>query len=148
MNISREISICLPCDIQKKIWKIYTQKYIFPELQQSSLLQRIIQRNDAFQSCMTTIINFVDKASTIAAVSNDYFNISMDVLEDRILDDDWFPWDSSRYSLQTIMFAKQYIYCPQLLKMEIQTNLLCELKENEQIYSLASNLAMLTKMLL
>jgi hypothetical protein len=139
--------MCLPCDVQRKIWQKYTQQYIFTELLQSCLLQSITQKHDAFQACMTAIIKFVEKARSVNAVSNDYFKISIDVLEDRILDDEWFPWDSARMSLQTITFTKQYISHPELLKIEIETNLLRELKNDDQIYILTSNLAMLTKML-
>ncbi len=114
---------------------------------QSCLLQRITEGHDAFQACMTSIINFVDKARTVNAGSNDYFKISIDVLEDRILDDDWFPWDSSRASLQILTCTKQYISHPELLKIEIETNLLRELKNDDQIHILTSNLVMLTKML-
>lgn len=146
MNISQAMSLCLPCDLQRKIWKKYTQKYIFPELLQSCLLQRILARHGAFQVCIASIINFVEKAISINQISNNYFKISIDVLEDRILDDDWFQSEGSRIFLQIIMLTKQYISHPELLKMEIETNVMRELKNDNQIYVFASNLAMLTNM--
>jgi hypothetical protein len=147
MNISREMSMYLPCDVQRKIWQKYTQKYIIPELLRSNLLQSISKRHDAFEACTTIISNFVYKARIMKSMNNNNFQTSIDVLEDRILDDEWFPWDTSRASLQAIILTKQYISHPELLKVEIETNLLHKLKKGDQMYILASNLAMLTKML-
>lgn len=138
----------LPCDIQVIIWQEYKKQYMFHELlHQSELLQYHVKVNEMFDFAMNVIDEYVKHARSIYESREAYFDICLDTVEDRIIDDDWFQLDMSKHYLKVLYITKALIQHPHLLKIELETEFLFKAKHENQIYILCSNIIMLKKLL-
>lgn len=147
MSIVSQLSSYLPCDLQWRILTEYTKTFILPELLENTMLSKLTNLCDAHHLCSVAIDDYVDKVSCVHDTDVIYFNVCMDTLEDRILDDEWFPFDSSQHTLRVLYLTKTYIQHTHLLKIEIKMQLLNNIHSIWHVHSLCSNINMLTRMI-
>mgnify|MGYP000620797339 CR=1 FL=1 len=139
----------LPCDLQRTIWKEYTQKYVFDELlHKNKLLQYHTELHELFDIAVYAIDKYVKNACLVYNKGGSlYFDISIDFVEDKVIDDDWFDVNTSLKYLKVLYITKAYIQHPHLMKIELESEFLSYARNKYEIYILCSNIDMLTKLL-
>lgn len=148
-DIHRQMAMCLPCEIQQIILKNYTQKYIFTELLKSPQLKRQQLNISLHDKITRAIVKYVKMVHSLHHTNVDAFNICIDILEERLLEDEWYVWEGTQQTLLIINLTRLYVATPNLLKIEIE-GLRTRLFRNNSIYGMKSFLKttiMMTKML-
>lgn len=145
MNIVQQLSKSLPCDLQWKILREYTQRYILPDLTHNKVFLRVSQRSNRYAYFIEIISMYVQVALLLFDKGVEHFHSRIDMLEERLLDDEWFVWDSSHKTIKILDITKKLIHYPHLLKIDLATMLWNN--DVDTIYILCKDIVMLTRML-
>jgi hypothetical protein len=111
----------LPFEIAQKIWRTYYSLAVLPEMKTSLMfetLQKCFRQQCKYDIALDEYIKYVSMT-----YDNDpeHFWACYDCVEDRIVTDDWFVWDSMQYSLNVLLVTKDYIDKTSYLKRELQS---------------------------
>ena len=146
-DIVRQLSIALPCELHIIILREYMKRYVIKEMLQSPLRLRKLEICKAHSQLSTSIEDYVNKVSQLLQEGEICLQMSLDIVEDRVLTDDWFAWDQSQQSLRVIDITRSVLLYPSKLKIELEAFVYLQVKQVTQVQCLTNNLSMLTKML-
>lgn len=132
----------LPFEIAQKIWRIYYNMAVLPEMKTSLMfetLQKCFMQQCKYDKALDDYIQYV---SDVYNNDTEHFWTCYDCVEDRIVTDEWFVWDSMQYSLNVLLVTKDYIDKTSYLKRELQS--LSKRKEHYKV--MTSSLKMLKRL--
>ena len=149
MDIMRLMTNTLPCEIQQDILKYYAQKYIFTELLNSPKSRHQKKIIVLYENIHQAIAMYVDKVHTLHHTNAVAFNVCIDVLEERLYEDEWYVWDDTQQTIRILDLTRRFVVAPNLLKTEIE-ELRRSLSKHNKVYGMNSflkNIIMMTRML-
>jgi hypothetical protein len=123
------------------------QQYILPEYLATNRVKQSVKLLVLLESIDKAVSVYVDKVTRLNSISNLYFMTCIDALEDRILEDEWFIWDTSKQCLKIIEITKSCISAPHYIKIEIEHMFLHKNIGYNVLESLHENIVMLSRML-
>jgi hypothetical protein len=150
-SIVRDISLCLPCDVSRNILQMYTRTYLLPELLNCHKVKQSIATHSLLDNTYQALDKYIEKIIKAREVSNEYLAVCIDILEDRILEDEWCIFGNAQQSLKVLEITKENINTPHVIKREIDTMFIVgvagTVEASRILRPLHDNINMLCKML-
>lgn len=129
----------LPCEVANIIWTKYYRTFVLPEMKADKKYKK--RRNEiSLQIEYEGILHeYVECVCKMYIENQEHFWICFDFVEDRILTDEWFVWDSMQYSLNVLIKTKESAHNADTLKRDIEIMY----SGRNHLKSMISNLEML-----
>ncbi len=141
--LRRDMCRFLPCEIQKDIWERYYSGYVVNELCVVAQT-RNLEYEKVYEEYYEVLCTLIAKAHEIYTNNTEYWYYLVSNIQDELLEEDNFMWQSTRDMYNILLCVKQLVAYPSLLKVELQRNVFMT---TDELYCGMENLINLVKMI-